>query len=125
MLVHIVEDDEAVADALALALADLDHLPKIYEDGETFLEQADLLASHCVIVDLGLPGMSGADIVKKLRKQPDPPNIIVISGKSRVKLMRHLNEVPELTVLRKPLSMEMLASAMAKIGRGVAKPRST
>ena len=121
MLVHIVEDDDAVADALALALSDLDHLPKVYGDGETFLEQAKLSACHCVIVDLGLPGMSGADIVRKLRKRPSPPKIIVISGKPRVKLMQHLNEVPELTVLRKPLSIEMLAAAIAKVGQSNAR----
>ncbi|WP_305984417.1 response regulator [Roseibium sp. MMSF_3544] len=113
MVVHIVEDDEAVADALAVALEQLDHHPRIYLDGETFLAEAKLSAGHWVIVDLGLPGVSGAQIVKELKSLPIPPRIIVISGKSRVKILRQTRELHDLPVLRKPLSLEMLTAAMA------------
>ncbi len=112
VIVHIVEDDVAVADALAFTLEHLDHRPRIYKDGETFLAQANLSACHWVIVDLGLPGVSGAEIVKKLKSLAIPPKIIAISGKSRVKILRQMREMQDLTILRKPLSIDMLTSAM-------------
>lgn len=112
MDVHIVEDDAAVADALCVALADLNHSPRVYPDGETFLAQASLSACHCVIVDLGLPGMSGSELVNMLSEQAKPPKIIAISGKPRVKLLQHMRAVPGLTVLRKPLSIDMLSEAI-------------
>lgn len=112
VIVHIVEDDEAVADALAVALELLSHRPKTYPDGETFLAQASLSASHWVIVDLGLPGISGDDIVRELKSLAVPPKILAISGKSRLKIVRHMKELQDLTVLRKPLSIDMLTAAI-------------
>jgi len=113
VVVHIIEDDEAVADALAIALGDLDHHPVTYRDGETFLAGAEPAHDDWVIVDLGLPGRSGTEIVRELMKRANPPGILAISGKPRAKLLHQLRDLPNLTVLRKPLSIEMLTAAMS------------
>lgn len=113
MVVHIIEDDRAVADALAFALEDLDHLTRIYHDGESFQAQATLSEGDWVIVDLGLPGVSGAEIVRELNTLNAPPKMIAISGKSRMNIQRYIQELDGLTVLRKPLSIDMLSTAMA------------
>lgn len=113
VIVHIVEDDEAVADALAIALEDLDHCPVTYRDGETFLAGANPSAEDWVIVDLGLPGRCGTEVVQELMSRANPPGIVAISGKSRTSLLRQLRELPDLRVLRKPLSIETLTAAMA------------
>lgn len=113
MVVHIIEDDKAVADALTVALDLLDHCSRTYFDGETFMAQANVSAGHWVIVDLGLPGISGAEIVRKLKSLASPPRIIAISGKSRTKIARQVSEFEGLKVLRKPLSIDMLTAALA------------
>lgn len=112
LVVHIVEDDLAVADALATILGVLDHQPKIYPDGETFLAQAEVSEADWLIVDLGLPGVSGVDVVRELEKSPSRPNIVAITGKSQTNILRQTMELPHLKVLRKPLSIEMLTHAM-------------
>jgi DNA-binding response OmpR family regulator len=112
VVVHIVEDDAAVADALAMVLEDLDHRPFTYPDGETFLEKAEISGRDWVIVDLGLPGMSGVDVVRRLNSLEEAPSLIAISGKSRTKLIQHLRDLPELRILRKPLSIDTLAAAL-------------
>ncbi|WP_269583324.1 response regulator [Roseibium sp. Sym1] len=112
VIVHIVEDDEAVADALAVVLQALDHHAVTYRDGETFLASGVPSAGDLVIVDLGLPGRSGSEIVQELKNRNDPPSIVAISGKSHTKLQRHLRDLPDLTVLRKPLSIEMITAVL-------------
>ncbi|PVB62907.1 response regulator [Labrenzia sp. 011] len=112
MVVHIIEDDVAVADALALALEGLDRPSRVYPDGESFISGAEISAGDWVIVDLGLPGMSGTEIVRILERMPRPPKVLAISGKSQAKLTQHLKEIPELKILRKPLSIEAIAAAM-------------
>jgi FixJ family two-component response regulator len=112
VIVHIVEDDEAVADALATALEGNDRLSVIYRDGESFLAGAAPSSEDWVIVDLGLPGKDGAEVVRELMSRENPPSVVAISGKPRVKLMRQLRELPNLTVLRKPLSVDMLLAAL-------------
>ncbi len=113
MKIHIVEDDEAVADALSIVLGELDHHPTVYKDGETFLAEASVSSADLVILDLGLPGMSGADVAHRLKARPVQPRIVAISGKSRARLNRDMQDLPDLKVLRKPLSMETLAEAVA------------
>jgi len=113
VIIHIVEDDEAVADALAIALEEMEHRPLTYSDGESFLAAAAPTADDWVIVDLGLPGKSGADVVRDLLDRPAPPGIVAISGKPRMKLLQQLQDLPDLTVLRKPLSIDMLTAALA------------
>lgn len=113
MIVHVVEDDEAVADALAMAIKGLDHQAVTYKDGETFLQNATPSERDCVIVDLGLPGKNGAEVVHELMALTAPPNIVAISGKPRIKLVQYLHDLPELRVLRKPLSTKMLAEVLS------------
>ncbi|MCX2723615.1 response regulator [Roseibium salinum] len=112
MNIHIIEDDEAVADALAVALEGLEHRPVTYPDGETFLARAELASEDWVIIDLGLPGISGVDVIRKIRHLPDPPRILAITGKPQARLLTHLKALPGLKILRKPLSIEMITKAM-------------
>ncbi|QDG78791.1 response regulator [Labrenzia sp. PHM005] len=113
MVVHIVEDDEAVADALAIVLGELNYHPAVYSDGETFLTEAEVSADDLVILDLGLPGMSGVEVARQLNSRTEPPRIIAISGKPQARLNRHMQNLPGMTVLRKPLSIETLADAVS------------
>jgi FixJ family two-component response regulator len=114
VVVHIVEDDEAVADALAIALEDLDHHPITYKDAESFFAGGIPSSDDWVIVDIGLPDRCGTDVVRELMGLPTPPSILAISGKSRVNLLQQIRELPGLKVLRKPLSIDMLTAAMAQ-----------
>ncbi|POF32092.1 response regulator [Roseibium marinum] len=113
LVVHIIEDDDAVADALSLALEALDRLSRTYPDGETFLAGAELTSEDWVIVDLGLPGVSGTEIVRMLSLMPQPPRVLAISGKTQAKLTQHLRDMPDMKVLRKPLSIEAICAALA------------
>ncbi|MBN9669363.1 response regulator [Roseibium aggregatum] len=117
MVVHIVEDDLAVADALATILGDLEHQPRIYPDGESFLAQADVSEADWLIVDLGLPGVSGADIVLEMKRFFSRLKIVAISGKSHTSIKRQTTGLPHLRVLRKPLSIETLTKAMEHCAR--------
>lgn len=113
MTVHIVEDDEAVADALSTVLSVLGYHPVVYMDGETFLAEASVSADDLVILDLGLPGVSGAEVARELKNRSIVQKIILISGKSKTRLDQHIREFPDMPLLRKPLSMQALADAVA------------
>lgn len=109
MSVHVIEDDSGVRDSLVLLLRQLGYDPSSYADAESFMTGNVPAVSDTVIVDLGLPGMSGAHLLRWLQSLAEPPRVIVISGQSQAKLtdwLRGLN-VPHL--IRKPLSMDAIA----------------
>ena len=80
MFVHIVEDDPGVGDSLALLLAQIGHESRVYPDAESFFECHPPDPEDTVIVDLGLPGLSGMQVVRWLSGLKTPPKVIAITG---------------------------------------------
>ncbi|MCY1708222.1 response regulator [Pannonibacter sp. SL95] len=108
MTVHIIEDDYGVADALATLLGGVGHDAICYPDAESFFEAPPPLSQDVVIVDLGLPGLSGVQVVRWLEKLKTPPRIIVISGQSNTQIRNVISKLRPVVFLRKPLSEDLL-----------------
>lgn len=68
--VAIVEDNPDVAQILAIALAQAGHRTSRFADGPAALHGMPDLAPDAALVDLGLPGMSGLELVSGLRSHP-------------------------------------------------------
>lgn len=110
--VFIVEDDPGVGDALGLLLRSLGHDVCVYGDAESFLATGQPASGDTVIVDLVLPGISGADLVRRLQKTPSPPRIAVISGQPQGAIDNQLRGMDVQHLLRKPLSEESISSVL-------------
>src|SRR5437762_6023361 len=68
--VLVVEDDEATRGALRALLDDAGYVCDEASDGERAVEAMRDAPSELVGLDLGLPGMSGADVHRHLRRDP-------------------------------------------------------
>jgi FixJ family two-component response regulator len=108
VLVHIVEDDPAVGDSLALLLAQIGHESRVYPDAESFFECHPPGADDTVIVDLGLPGLSGMQVVRWLASLKVPPKVIAITGQPRNAIAEVVEGHLPAVLLRKPLTEESL-----------------
>ena len=113
MLIHIVEDDTAVRDSMSLLLGELGSDVISHCDAESFLTAAPPGAEDIVFIDLLLPGISGAAVVRWLQALKQPPRIIVISGQSQRKIDLALQGLERLQVLRKPLSRDDVTAQLA------------
>jgi len=110
--IHVVEDDYGVRDALIELVSGLDHVVLAYADGEAFVQAGVPDPDDLVFVDLGLPGMAGVEVIAWLRKLPNPPRIIAISGRPRVDIDLMLSGMSDLPLLRKPLAPEAIAACL-------------
>ena len=72
-----VEDDARIRAALQLALEDEGYEVEAVEAGEDALVAFSRAPADLVLVDLLLPGMSGFDVCRELRKTSDVPIVIV------------------------------------------------
>jgi len=112
-LVHIVEDDLGVCDSLRMLLEQMGHSVAAHADAESFFESGPPGPDDVVLVDLGLPGIAGADIVRWVSRLDGPPHIVVISGLSQTRIDEMLRDVvAPVVLLRKPLSEAALADAI-------------
>jgi DNA-binding response OmpR family regulator len=75
--VLVVEDDGDIADVLRRSLAMDGYEVKLAPDGETALDSADDFAPDAVVLDLGLPGIDGVEVCRRLRAEGDVPILML------------------------------------------------
>lgn len=113
--VFIVEDDRAVRDALCLLVED-EGIPVVaYPDGMSFLRHAAPTDADMVLLDLGLPGLSGADVAAALRSRGCRCPIAVISGLRGPAFDRGISAIKPVAAFRKPLDIPLLVDALSAL----------
>ena len=72
MRILLVEDDKVLADALSRALVQSAHAVDVVGTGERADEALALAIYDLAILDIGLPGLSGLEVLKRLRARRSP-----------------------------------------------------
>jgi PAS domain S-box-containing protein len=70
LCILVVDDNRDAADSLALVLRLEGHDVRVTYDGQTALEVAQGHPPDLALVDLGMPGMDGYELCRRLRAQP-------------------------------------------------------
>ncbi|MGZ9066741.1 MAG: response regulator, partial [Burkholderiales bacterium] len=110
--VYVVDDDEAARDSLAFLLKSA-KLPVItFESGDAFLAKLPKGGGGCVITDIRMPGINGIELLKRLRKKPNPPSVIVITGHGDVPLAVEAMKYGAADFLEKPFDDEAMLAAI-------------
>ena len=68
--VLVVDDNIDAAKTLAHLLADFGHDVQVAHDGDAALALAQAHTPELVLLDIGLPGMNGYEVVRRLREDP-------------------------------------------------------
>lgn len=76
--IFYVEDDKSIALIIEKTLENASFEAKGFKDGKTFFEVLENELPDLVLLDVMLPGMSGFDILKKLRQAPKTEDIPII-----------------------------------------------
>lgn len=120
-LVLVVDDDKA----FTAVLYDLAHEHKfkclIAYEGETGLKLADTYLPDAIILDIGLPGIDGYEVMKRLKENKRTRGIPVhyISGADKTE---SANRFPGLGYLKKPVSKENLDEVFGQFNQLVSNP---
>jgi CheY-like chemotaxis protein len=75
----VVDDREAQAQSLAMLLESMGHQVRIAHDGPRALEIAREFLPEVGLIDIGLPGMTGYEVARRLRDQPQLANMLLIA----------------------------------------------
>jgi len=110
--VHILEDDPGVSDSLRFLLQALGHDVVLHPDAESFFEGPPPSEDDVVIVDLGLPGIGGAQVIRWLDRLTPRPRVIAITGQAQKVIEDELRDLPLVRLLRKPLSGDTLVALL-------------
>jgi FixJ family two-component response regulator len=78
--IAVVDDDEAVRDALSNLLASLDLGVATFASAEAFLASPACTAAACLITDVQMPGMNGLDLQRHLAGSGNRMPVILITA---------------------------------------------
>lgn len=128
MRVLLVEDDVMIGKAVQAALQDASYAVDWVRDGKTALRTLTSQHYDLMLLDLGLPGKDGLEVLADLRSQHNPVPLLVITARDSVDdRVRGLDSGADDYVL-KPFEMrELLARMRAVIRRkgGTGQPELT
>ena len=68
--VLLVDDNTDSTEPLSLLLQAKGHETRVAVEGTEAITVADEFKPHCVVLDLGLPGMDGYEVARRLRERP-------------------------------------------------------
>jgi len=111
-IVHVIDDDEAIRQSLAFLLQAAKLEVKTYASAIAFLEALPDTASGCVITDVRMPGMSGVDLLRRLKELKIGVPVIVITGHGDVALAVEAMKVGAVDFLEKPFDDDVLLASV-------------
>jgi len=111
-LVHVIDDDEAMRTSLAFLLRAAKVEVQTYESATIFLESLPKIKSGCIVTDVRMPGMSGIDLLKRLRLLNVVMPVIVITGHGDVPLAVEALKEGAADFLEKPFDDDVLLAAI-------------
>jgi len=89
----VIDDDESMRDSCRQALARKASRVEVAEDGLSGLEILEKEAFDLVILDLKMPGLSGMEVLSRIKQEYPEVVVVVITGyatvESAVEAMRH------------------------------------
>lgn len=105
MRVLVVEDDAAIADAVCATLARAGHAVDHLANGQAAIAALQEHAFALVVLDIGLPGEDGREVLRRLRTAHDGVPVLVITAREDIDVRVHTLDLGADDYLVKPFSL--------------------
>jgi PAS domain S-box-containing protein len=116
----VVDDNMDAADSLSYLLRSFGHDVQVALNGPDALDATAAFRPDIVFLDIGMPGMDGYEVARRLRRHPGLENtlLVALSGYGSDKDRRHSFEVGFDVHLVKPVDADTLTSILDTIENG-------
>jgi FixJ family two-component response regulator len=111
-LVAIVDDDESVRESLPDLVREFGFATRAYASAEAFLACEYMGRISCVLLDIALPGMTGPELLRELRRRGRNIPIVFITANGDEATRPRLLKEGAVECLFKPFSEATLLSAL-------------
>jgi FixJ family two-component response regulator len=112
LLVSVVDDDESVRESLPDLLREMGFAARAFSSAGEYLESDTVLRTECLILDLAMPGMSGPELQRELKRRQIQTPIIFITANQDEAARRDTVAQGAVDCLLKPFTDTVLLSAL-------------
>lgn len=124
MRILMVEDDPLFGNALQKALQRAGYAVDWIENGRDFTGSMRAVEYDCVLLDLGLPGLSGEECLRTLRERSPGLSALVITARGGLMDRLRLLELGADDYLVKPVDLEEVTARVRAITRRAQQARA-
>jgi len=111
-LVSVVDDSESVRESVPDLLQQFGFAAKAFDSAEAFLASQAVWATDCLVLDVGLPRMSGPELQQELKRRGSRIPIVFITAQGDASLRPRLMAAGAVACLLKPFSDDALFEAV-------------
>jgi FixJ family two-component response regulator len=112
-VISIIDDDPSVREATRSLVRSLGYQAQAFSSAEEYL-QSNVESSSCLITDLHMPGMSGADLQDRLLADGHHIPIIFMTAYFEERIRDQVMDAGAFGFLRKPFDDESLIACLDK-----------
>jgi FixJ family two-component response regulator len=113
-VISIIDDDELVRDAVKDLVRSLGYTAVEHASAEDYLRSNEHQTSSCLITDIEMPGMSGADLQAQLIAEGNLTPVIVMTAFDDKKVCARVLEAGAFGYLKKPFDENALVKCLEK-----------
>ncbi|MEO6215495.1 MAG: response regulator [Sphingomonas sp.] len=117
-VIIVVDDDADVRMSIRDVLEDDGHVVEDFPDAESYLTAYRSDREGCLLLDAGLPGIDGLELLERLQEMGSPMPTIMLTGSNDLALAISAMKAGACDFIEKPVGKDAL---MASIGRALAQ----
>src|SRR4051812_23487518 len=121
-MIFVVDDDQSVREALASLIRSAGWNAEVFVSADEFLAAPRSETPSCLVLDVGLPGLSGLDLQSRLAQTGQRIPIVFITGLGDVPMTVRAMKAGAVEFLTKPFQEQELLDG---ISRAVERDRVT
>ncbi|MGJ7510154.1 response regulator transcription factor [Variovorax sp. GT1P44] len=111
-LIHLIDDDLAVRESLALLIGTVGLRTQAWADSQAFIDGFDRSSIGAIVLDVRMPGISGLTVLDTLVAQGVDQPVIMLTGHGTVEMCRRAFKAGAAEFLEKPVDDEQLLEAL-------------
>ena len=110
--IYVVDDDEAIRDAIMMLLNSAGMRGRSFASGEEFLANYTTANTGCLILDMRMPQMSGFDVLDRLQALKAPMPVIFVTGHGDIPMAVEAMRRGAINFIRKPFTDDELMACV-------------
>jgi two-component system response regulator FixJ len=107
-IVFVVDDDPAMRDSLKFLIGSVGITVKPFASAEDFLKEFQPHQHACIVLDVRMPGLSGLELLERLKEERLTPPVLLITGHGDVPMAVRALKAGAFDFIEKPFSDQVL-----------------
>ncbi len=121
MRILIVDDERRLARHVSAALTEAGHDPVCVHDGEAACQSAAESAFDLIVLDVGLPGIDGFEVLRRLRARHIQTRVLMLTARGELSDRLTGLQLGADDYMPKPFAMQELVARVRALGRRYAE----